>query len=115
MGSSFELATAETFAPKRKCPPPLAYPFPNKQCIERTTRGSRPSADGTTWVAKPFTASTRDVCGTPRSPWEPRLYGGLFGVSNFKLQNVYGQLGGPNKPVKPIVLLWPARLSGINM
>jgi hypothetical protein len=35
--SNFELATAETFARKRKRPPPLAYPFPNKRCIEHTT------------------------------------------------------------------------------
>ena len=38
-----------------------------------------------------------------------------FGVSNAKLQNVYGELGEPQKPVKPIVLLCPAGLSGINM
>ena len=36
-------------------------------------------------------------------------------MSNPKLQNVYGQLGEPEKPVKPIVLLWPVRLSGINI
>jgi len=45
---------------------------------------------GTVWVTKPFAAITRDAFGTPRSPWEPRLYGGLFGVSNPKLQIVYG-------------------------
>ena len=38
LASNFELATAETFTLlKRKRPPPLAYPFPNRQCIERTT------------------------------------------------------------------------------
>jgi hypothetical protein len=70
---------------------------------------------GTVWVAKPFAAITRDVFGTPRSPWEPRLYGGRFWVSNPKLQNVYGELGERQKPVKPIVLLCPVRLSGINI
>ena len=70
---------------------------------------------GTSRVAKPFAAITRDVFGTPRSPWEPRLYGGRFWVSNAKLQNVYGELGEPQKAVKPIVLLWLALLSGINM
>jgi len=70
---------------------------------------------GTVWVAKPFAAITRDVFGTPRSPWEPRLYGGGFGVSNAKLQNVYGELGEPQKPVKPIVLFSPDPLFCINM
>ena len=70
---------------------------------------------GTVWVTKPFAAITRDAFGTPRSPWEPRLYGGRFWVSNPKLQNVYGELGEPQKPVKPIVLLCPDRLSGINI
>jgi hypothetical protein len=70
---------------------------------------------GRIWVKNPSVASTRNVFFTPRSPWEPRLYGGGFGVSNPKLQNVYGQLGEPEKPVKPIVLLWPVRLSGINI
>ena len=70
---------------------------------------------GTSRVAKPSAAITRDVFGTPRSPWEPRLYGGGFGVSNAKLQNVYGALGEPEKPVKPIVLLCPVGLSGINI
>ena len=64
---------------------------------------------------KPCAAITRDVSGTPRSPWEPRLYGGGFGVSNPKLQNVYGELLELQKPVKPIVLLCPDRLSGINI
>ena len=36
-------------------------------------------------------------------------------MSNPKLQNVYGQLGEPEKPVKPIVLLCPVWLSGINI
>jgi hypothetical protein len=36
-------------------------------------------------------------------------------VSNAKLQNVYGELGEPQMPVKPIVLLCPHRLSGINI
>ena len=71
--------------------------------------------------AVPFGSKTppsllrRDVFGTPRSPWEPRLYGGRFWVSNPKLQNVYGELGEPQKAVKPIVLLCPVRLSGINI
>ena len=38
-----------------------------------------------------------------------------FWVSNSKLQNVYGELGRAQKPVKPIVLLCRDRLSGINM
>ena len=41
--------------------------------------------------------------------------GGGLGCQTLKLQNVYGQLGEPEKPVKPIVLLCPAGLSGINM
>jgi len=36
-------------------------------------------------------------------------------VSNPKLQNVYGELGEAQKPVKPILLLCPVRLSGINI
>ena len=111
LASNFELATAETFALlKRKRPPPLAYPFPNRQCIERTTRGSRPLAElGTVWVAKPFAAITRDVSGTPRSPWEPRLYGGVFGVSNAKLQMLYGELAAPKSPSNLLYCCaWPA-------
>ena len=41
---------------------------------------------GTIRVMKPCAAITRDVSGTPRSPWEPRLYGRVIGVSNVKLQ-----------------------------
>jgi hypothetical protein len=52
---------------------------------------------------------------TPRSPWEPRLYGRAFGVSNAKLQNVYRQLGVSLNSVKPIVLLSPHPVFWINM
>jgi hypothetical protein len=93
---TFELATAKTFTPKRKRPPPPAYPFPNRQCIERTTRGPRPSVElGTIRVIKPCAAITRDVSGTPRSPWEPRLYGRVIGVSNLKLQIRDGRSRSP--------------------
>jgi len=51
-----------------------------------------PGWPGTVWVAKPFAAITRDVFGTPRSPWEPRLYGGSFWVSNVKFQKFYEDL-----------------------
>jgi hypothetical protein len=71
--------------------------------------------DGSIWVAKPFVASTPRRFFKPRSPWEPRLYGRPFGVSNAKLQNVYGELEVAKGPFKPIVLLCPAWLSGINM
>ena len=89
----------------------------SKQTMHRARdpKTETPGWPGTDWVTKPFAAITRDVFGTPRSPWEPRLYGGRFWVSNPKLQNVYGQLGEAQKPVKPIVFLSPVRLSGINM
>ena len=57
----------------------------------------------------------RNPFEAPRSPRETGLYGGRFWVSNSKLQNVYGELGEAQKPVKPIVLLCPVWLSGINI
>jgi hypothetical protein len=70
----------------------------SKQTMHRT---HGPEAEtlwqtGTRWGQKtPSAASTRDVIGTPRSPWEPRLYGGAFGVSNGKLQMSYGLSSRP--------------------
>jgi hypothetical protein len=117
MRSSSELATAETFALLKAQTSAAAGVSLSKQTMHRA---HDPEVEtfgelGTVWVAKPFAAITRDVFGTPRSPWEPRLYGGRFWVSNPKLQNVYGELGEPQKPVEPIVLLCPVRLSGINI
>ena len=51
----------------------------------------------------------------PRSSREPRLYGGLFGVSNRFFKKVSDRPEQPEKPVKPIVFLCPVGLSGINM
>ncbi|HYC63955.1 MAG TPA: hypothetical protein VEC14_04420, partial [Reyranellaceae bacterium] len=71
--------------------------------------------EGTIWVAKPFVASTRDVFRTPRSPWEARLYGMVEGTVNRKIAVIWQRPEGFEKPVKPIVLLCPDGLSGINI
>jgi hypothetical protein len=121
MGSSFELATAETFALLKAQTSAAAGVSLSKQTMHRAHDrlpehcGRDLSVSGRIWVKNPSVASTRNVFCTPRSPWEPRLYGGRFGVSNPKLQNVYGALGEPQKRVKPIVLLCRDRLSGINI
>src|SRR5262249_29412728 len=97
LGPGFELATAEAYAPKRSRPPPLAYPFPNKRCIEHTTPCLSIRVE-TFRRADVFGSKTpslqvrRNVFLSPRSPWEPRLYGRALGVSNVKLQMFDGAL-----------------------
>ena len=88
----------------------------SKQTMHRT---HDPEAEtlgkpGTARVEEPFAAITRDVFGTPRSPWEPRLYGGLFRVSNRKLQASYGPSGGLKNAIEPIVPLHRIGCSVIN-
>jgi len=50
-----------------------------------------------------------------RSPWEPRLYGRPFGVSNPKITNLRIVRKTLKTPTKSIVLLCLTGLSGINM
>ena len=113
---NFELATAEAFAPMVQTPAAAGVSL-SKQTMHRT---HDPEAEtlgkpGTVWVEEPFVAITRDVFGTPRSPWEPRLYGGAFRVSNRKLQTSYGGSGRAGRTVEPIVA--SGKISGtiINM
>jgi hypothetical protein len=115
---SIELATTKTSAlnPKVKALTLAAAGVSlSKHTMHRTHDRSAetPDRERTIWVAKPYAASTRDVFGTPRSPWEPRLYGCLTGVSNLKIPDVFQRLKRLKRRVKPIVLLSRRRLSGI--
>ena len=120
MRTSFELATTKTsmLNPKVKALTIAAAGVSlSKQTMHRThdreveTLGQAGNRQG----RKTLHRSYARCFGTPRSPWEPRLYGGRFWVSNAKLQIPYGEAGKPQKPVKPIVFLCRLRLSGINI
>ena len=82
MRSSSELATAETFALlKRKRPPPLAYPFPNRRCIERTTLRSRPFGERAYLGQEPFRCKyAQRFFYAPFSVGAALIWGWVWGV-----------------------------------
>ena len=116
----FELATTKTSMPNPKVKA-LTIAAAGVSLSKQTMHRTHDREVETLWQAgnrqgrKTLHRSYARCFGTPRSPWEPRLYGPTFGVSNGKITIVVQSAKSLKNNVKPIVLLCPNRLSGINM
>ena len=111
-----ELATAETFTSKTQTSAAAGVSLSN----QTMHRAHGPEAEthftgGTDLGRKTLHRKYARRFGTPRSPWEARLYGTVEGTVNRKIAVIWQGVEGAKTPVKPIVLLCPDGLSGINI